>query len=123
MNWMAMGALTAFVGVALGAFGSHALQSKVAPDRLPVWETAVRYHMYHALAIALTGLVIWWRDMAAPDLLGLVPWLFSAGIALFSGSLYLLVLTGKRWLGAITPLGGLLLLGGWLGLAAASLQG
>ena len=122
MNWIVMGALTAFVGVALGAFGSHALQRRVDQDRLPSWETAVRYHMYHALAITITGLVIGWRGLAAPSLLGLVPWLFAAGTLLFSGSLYLLVLTGKRWLGAVTPLGGLLLLGGWLGLAAAAWQ-
>ena len=122
MNWIVIGALTAFVGVAPGAFGSHALQSRVGQDRLPSWETAVRYQMYHALAIIITGLVIEWRGMAAPRLLGLVPWLFIAGIILFSGSLYLLVLTGKRWLGAVTPLGGLLLFGGWLGLAAAGWQ-
>ena len=122
MNWIVMGALTAFVGVALGAFGSHSLQRRVGQVRLPSWETAVRYHMYHALAIIITGLVIGWRGTAAPSLLGLVPWLFAAGTVLFSGSLYLLVLTGKRWLGAVTPLGGLLLLGGWLGLAAAAWQ-
>ena len=118
MNTIGVGALFAFAGVALGAFGAHALEGKVKPEDLPIWETAVRYHMYHALALMAVGVM---QQMSAPlgqsALLNLSAALFSAGIVVFSGSLYLLVMTDRRWLGAVTPLGGLLLLAGWLALA------
>ncbi len=107
MNWTLAGGLIGFVGVAAGAFGAHALKSVVTAARLETFEVAVRYQMYHALAVVLAG----W--LGAPR----AAWCFVAGTAVFSGSLYLLVLTEQRWLGAVTPIGGLLLLGGWLLLA------
>ncbi len=100
-----LGALLAFLAVAAGAFGAHALRGRLTSDLIEVFETAVRYQMYHALASAVAG------------------WLFVAGIVLFSGSLYVLSLSGQRWFGAITPLGGLALLAGWLVLAWALWQG
>ena len=97
-TFFALGALSALLAVAAGAFGAHALRARLVPDMQTVFETGARYHMYHALA------------------------LFVAGTVLFSGSLYLLALTGQRWLGAITPLGGLALIAGWAALAWAALR-
>ncbi len=122
MNWMAVGALFAFLGVALGAFGAHALRTRITPRDLEIFEVAVRYQLTHALALLITGLILWWRGLDVSRLLVITPWLFTAGIILFSGSLYALVLTGKRWLGAVTPLGGVLFLAGWLLLAVALWQ-
>ncbi|MBI2962592.1 MAG: DUF423 domain-containing protein [Deltaproteobacteria bacterium] len=110
MNWTLLGALLGFAGVAAGAFGAHGLRSLVTPQRLEIFETAVRYQMIHALAILLAGL------LGAPQ----AGWCFAAGIGVFCGSLYLLVLTDQRWLGAVTPIGGLLFLAGWALLALAS---
>ncbi len=108
------------LGVALGAFGAHGLRGRVSPHLLEVYETAVRYHLVHALALLATGV---WAGRASPLPAGLMASAvcFAAGIALFSGSLYVLVLTGRGWLGAITPLGGLSLIAGWLLLARAAL--
>jgi uncharacterized membrane protein YgdD (TMEM256/DUF423 family) len=111
-----MGAL----GVALGAFGAHGLKKRLSgtPDgeqRLAWWQTGAQYHQVHALAIGLAGVVA----ARAPDGTA-AGWLFLAGITLFSGSLYLMTLTGRRKLGAITPIGGLLLVAGWLALAKAA---
>ena len=117
MNTIGVGALFAFAGVALGAFGAHALEGKVKPEDLPIWETAVRYHMYHALALMAVGVMQQMPALSQSALLTLSAALFSAGIVVFSGSLYLLVMTDRRWLGAVTPLGGLLLLAGWIALA------
>ncbi|MDQ3396830.1 MAG: DUF423 domain-containing protein [Deinococcota bacterium] len=99
------GAVLGLVAVALGAFGAHLLEGLVAPGRLGTFETAVRYQMYHALALLLLGALPPRTHRAAP--------FFLYGSIIFSGSLYLLVLTGTGWLGAITPLGGLLQLAGW----------
>ncbi len=96
MNWMVFGALTACLGVALGAFGAHGLRPKVSPQDLDIFETAVRYQLIHALALIVTGTI----GRQLPEngrLLAAVPWLFTAGILLFSGSLYLLVLLDRRW--------------------------
>ena len=114
---LTLAALLACVGVALGAFGAHALKSRIAPDLQDVWQTAVQYHLWHALALFAVGLAI----LHFPDRAGLgwAAWLFVAGIALFSGSLYALVLTGNRSLGAITPIGGAAFLVGWLVVAWA----
>ncbi len=114
------GALFAFVGVAAGAFGAHALRNRVPPDLLAVFETGVRYHLLHALALFAVAFVHnQWPGRAARA----SGWLFIAGIVIFSGSLYLLALTGERWLGAITPIGGLCQLAGWLALAWAAWRG
>jgi uncharacterized membrane protein YgdD (TMEM256/DUF423 family) len=108
--FVGLGALLAFVAVALGAFGAHALAGRVSTGDLAVFETAVRYQMYHALALFA---VAWAGERWPARPAHAAGWLFLAGITVFSGSLYLLVLTGERWLGAVTPVGGLLLLTGW----------
>ena len=114
------GALASFAGVVLGAFAAHVLKSRLAPDMFAVFEVGVRYHMYHALAL----LSLAWASGKWPG-----PWttsagaFFLAGILVFSGSLYVLSLTGVRWLGAVTPLGGLCFLAGWLCLARAVWRG
>jgi uncharacterized membrane protein YgdD (TMEM256/DUF423 family) len=106
-----MGALSAMIAVAAGAFGAHALRTRLSPDYLAVFETAARYQMYHALAL----LAVAWAAARWPGSLpNAAGWLFVAGTLLFSGSLYALALTGARWVGAITPLGGLAFLAGWL---------
>jgi uncharacterized membrane protein YgdD (TMEM256/DUF423 family) len=116
----AAGALLAFAGVAAGAFGTHALRGQLASEALAVFETGVRYHLVHALALlAAAWICTQWPGRAARAS-GV---LFILGIVLFSGSLYLLVLTGQRELGAITPVGGLCLLAGWLALAWAAWRG
>jgi uncharacterized membrane protein YgdD (TMEM256/DUF423 family) len=115
-----IGAVSAFVGVAAGAFGAHALKSRLSVDMLNAFEVGVRYQMYHALGLFAVA----WAQTRWPGS-ALIPasgWLFVAGTLLFSGSLYLLSLTGARWLGAITPLGGLAFIAGWLCLAWASLK-
>ena len=107
-------ALAGFFGVALGAFAAHALKSTLSPDMLAAFETGVRYQMYHAFALFAAG---WGFARWQARAFALAGWLFVAGIVLFSGSLYLMALTGTRWLGAVTPLGGLAFLAGWLCLA------
>lgn len=109
------GAVLAFIAVALGAFGAHALKARLATDMAAVWQTAVQYHAWHALALLAAGLLLLQR----PDASGMAvaAWLFAAGIVLFSGSLYLLALTGIRGLGAVTPFGGAALLAGWAAFA------
>ena len=112
-----LGAVLALFGVALGAFGAHALRDRLTPELLTVYQTGVQYHLYHALALlAAAYAAARWPGAAAVA----AGWLFAAGIVLFSGSLYALALTGVRWLGAITPLGGLAFLAGWLALAWAA---
>ncbi len=104
------GATFALIAVALGAFGAHALESRVEPGDLEIWETAVRYQMWHALALLLVAaLLARWPGGS----LVFAGWSFVAGILIFSGSLYALVGTGVRGLGAITPIGGVALLLGW----------
>lgn len=108
------GALAALLGVLLGAFGTHALRDRLPPDLLATFETGVRYHFYHAFALLAAAYAAQrWPEGAAVA----AGALFMAGIVLFSGSLYLLALTGVRWLGAITPLGGLAFIAGWAALA------
>lgn len=116
-RWIALGAVSAAIAVAAGAFGAHGLRARVGPDLLAVWETAARYHLVHALALVAVGQVAQaWRS-ALPRAAG---WLFVVGTVLFSGSLYGLVLSGVRGLGAITPLGGVAFIAGWLCLAWAA---
>ncbi len=109
----ALGAALAFLAVAGGAFGTHLLEGRMAPDLLEIFDTAVEYQMYHAMALLVLG--VFPRDFPgnAPLWAGR---LFVAGTIVFSGSLYLLAFTGVRWLGAITPVGGVCLLAGWTAL-------
>jgi uncharacterized membrane protein YgdD (TMEM256/DUF423 family) len=108
-----LGCVFGFLGVAAGAFGAHALRGRVPPELLAVFETAARYQMYHALALLAAS-------RAAGRPCGrLAGWMFAAGILVFSGSLYALALTGVRWLGAVTPFGGVAFLVGWCALAKA----
>ena len=109
---VAAGAINAAIAVAAGAFAAHALRGKLEPRALEVFETGARYHMYHALAMVLCGLLA----ATKPG------WVFQAGIALFSGSLYALALTDVKVLGAITPLGGVAFLAGWIWLAVSALR-
>jgi len=112
--FIALGAISAGLAVAAGAFGAHALRDRLPADLLSTFETGARYHIYHALAL----LVVAWASTRWPGAATTAAgWLFVAGTVLFSGSLYLLSLSGQRWLGAVTPFGGLALLLGWLALA------
>jgi uncharacterized membrane protein YgdD (TMEM256/DUF423 family) len=113
-----IGALMGFLGVALGAFGAHGLRTRLGPEMLAVFETGVRYQMYHALALLALGAL---TPSIAGRLATAAGWSFTAGIVLFSGSLYLLALTDVRILGAITPLGGVAFLIGWACLAYAAI--
>jgi uncharacterized membrane protein YgdD (TMEM256/DUF423 family) len=119
--FFALGSLSAGLAVALGAFGAHVLKSRLAADMLANFETGVRYQMVHALALlAVAWAVSRWAGSSLPVAAG---WLFIAGTLLFSTSLYLLALSGVRWLGAITPLGGVAFVAGWLCLLLAAWRG
>jgi uncharacterized membrane protein YgdD (TMEM256/DUF423 family) len=109
-----LGAINAAISVSAGAFGAHGLKAVLSPDMLAVFETASRYQMYHGLALVAVGM-IGARGSARPA--AVAGWCFVAGIALFSGSLYILALSEARWLGAVTPLGGAAFLAGWMALA------
>jgi uncharacterized membrane protein YgdD (TMEM256/DUF423 family) len=116
-----LGTLSAGLAVAFGAFGAHALRARLTPEMLATFETGVRYHMYHALALLAVGMALGkWPSSTWATAAG---WAFIAGILVFSGSLYLLALSGVRWLGAITPIGGLAFLAGWASLALAAARG
>ena len=109
-----------FLAVALGAFGAHALQARLSTELMATFQTAVQYHFYHTLA--LLGAAVISAQFPAAALPRVSGYLFFAGIVLFSGSLYVLALTGARWLGAVTPLGGLAFLAGWLCLGLFALN-
>jgi uncharacterized membrane protein YgdD (TMEM256/DUF423 family) len=109
------GAIFGLLGVAFGAFGAHALQARLTPADLATFEIGVRYQMYHAVALLLLALIVGRSTSSGPALWA--GWSFIVGILVFSGSLYLLVLTGTRGLGAVTPIGGVALLAGWALLA------
>ncbi len=119
-TWFAAGCVLMVLGIAAGAFATHGLKSRLSADNLEVWQTAARYHIYHALA--LLG-VAYAAGRWGSDLTSLSGWLFVAGIAIFSGSLYLLAVSNVKWLGAITPLGGACFLAGWASLALAAWRG
>ena len=114
-TFLILGAINAFLCVAIGAFGAHGLKEKLSTDMLAVYQTAVQYHFYHALGLAAVGLVLAHFPKSWPVTLS--GWMMLAGIVLFSGSLYVLSLTGMRWLGAITPIGGVAFLLAWALLA------
>jgi len=119
-SWLLWAAINGFVAVALGAFGAHGLATRVTEQRLGNWQTAVQYQMFHVMALVIVALLI--RELGQLPLLKLGGRLFLAGIVLFSGSLYLLVLSEQRWLGMITPLGGLCFLAGWAVVGWACVQ-
>jgi uncharacterized membrane protein YgdD (TMEM256/DUF423 family) len=118
--FIAIGGLNALIAVALGAFGAHGLEGKLSPRMLEVFETGVRYHFYHALGLIILGLVA--AHLPESRLLKSSGWLMLAGIVLFSGSLYVLSMTGIKWLGAITPFGGMAFIVAWLLLVIAVLK-
>lgn len=119
-TWFALGAVLAALAVAAGAFGAHGLESRLSADHLNTYQTAARYHMYHALALPAVGYAAqrWGGPFVTAS-----GWLFVAGIVLFSGALYALALSGMKWLGAVAPLGGVCLLAGWACLAWAASRG
>lgn len=113
MGLVAAGAIAMALGVAAGAFGAHGLKAQLSAEMLAIWETGARYHLIHGLGLVLVGLL-------APQLgkgAQIAGWLMIAGLVLFSGSLYVLAVSGQRWLGAITPLGGTAWIAGWITLA------
>ena len=114
-TFLLIGSVLGFLGVALGAFAAHALKNRLSPEMLAVFETGVRYQMYHAFAVLIVAAAI--GRIGNANLLVIAGWFFFAGILLFSGSLYALALTGVGMLGAITPVGGMLFLIGWACLA------
>jgi len=116
MFWGTIGSVSAAIAVMAGAFGAHALRGRLSPDLLAVFETGARYQLIHALALVAVALVI---DRHPARALGAAAALFAAGTVLFSGSLYALALSGIRAFGAVTPLGGLCFIAGWITLAVA----
>src|SRR5437773_11385348 len=114
-TFLLIGAIFGFLGVAFGAFGAHALRTRLSPEMLTVFETGVRYQMYHTLAILIVAAAI--GHIGSAPWLVIAGWSFFGGVVLFSGSLYALALTGVGFLGAVTPIGGLLFLVGWACLA------
>jgi uncharacterized membrane protein YgdD (TMEM256/DUF423 family) len=129
-RWIAVGALLAALGVGLGAYGAHGLRDTLAhlgctgedlARRLSIWETAVRYQMFHAIAIVLAGFALQQRDTVAWRL---VPWAFLVGIILFCGLLKVLTFAGPQWnwLGAIVPFGGVSMIVGWVAFAICALK-
>jgi uncharacterized membrane protein YgdD (TMEM256/DUF423 family) len=132
-TFLVLGPVLGFIGVALGAFGSHALRARIPPERLATFETGIRYQMWHALALFAVLLVDAWSPSSGSFLPLIVDrgpgwavlasgWLFTLGIVLFSGSLYALALTDRRTWGAVTPIGGVCLLLGWAMLLIAVLM-
>lgn len=116
-TFLLVGAVAAFLGVTLGAFGAHGLRGRISPEMLSVFQTGVQYHMYHALALILVSVMM---GRMSGWLIQTAGWAFVAGILLFSGSLYVLAITGITVLGAVTPLGGVAFLIGWACLAFAA---
>jgi uncharacterized membrane protein YgdD (TMEM256/DUF423 family) len=120
-RFIVIGCILGFLTVALGAFGAHAIRSRIAPDDFATYQTAIQYLGLHTFAVIVAGLLCWIRpELKSPRMAG---WLFLIGTLIFSGSLIALALTGVKWLGAITPIGGACFLAGWISLtvAAASL--
>lgn len=116
--FITLASLSGMLAVVFGAFGAHALKSRFDDYSMGIWETAVQYHFYHALALLAVGVIALGQPHTA--LLKSSGWLFILGTLIFSGSLYVLAITGLKWLGAVTPLGGLAFIAGWACLATAS---
>jgi uncharacterized membrane protein YgdD (TMEM256/DUF423 family) len=119
-RWISIGAFSAALSVALGAFGAHGLKEYLAPESLRTFETAVQYQFYHSLGLIFVGVIV--PAAKPPSTLVPVGWLMLAGILLFSGSLYLLSLTGIRGIGIVTPFGGVAFIVAWLLLAFGILR-
>ena len=124
--WIVIASIFGFLGVALGAFGAHALQDRFGDYEKGIWQTAVQYHLLHAVVLLAFGLAVTTslevRSIAAGTLTSAIGWFFTVGILVFSGSLYALALTGTRILGAITPIGGVAFILAWLLTAWAALR-
>ena len=120
-SFLAMGAMFSALAVAFGAIGTHALASRVPADRLAIWQTAVQYHIYHALGLFVVGFVC--QIMPNSMKTRIAGYAIVAGILLFSGSLYAYALYGEKWLTTFAPIGGLSLIAGWILLAIALLLG
>lgn len=118
--FLVLGCIAALLAVAIGAFGAHGLKARMAPELMLVYKTGVEYHFYHALGLILVGLTVW--RLPESGYLTAAGWAMLAGIVLFSGSLYLLSLTGLGWLGAITPVGGAAFVAAWALFAAAVIK-
>ncbi len=120
-SWLRIGAILGFLAVALGAFGAHGLKGRLEILGTSAnYQTAVQYHFYHAIALLVVGLTVGpFRSSLAASVAG---WGFLIGVVVFSGSLYILALSGMKWLGAVTPIGGVAMLVGWLALAVAVSQ-
>ena len=114
-RWLIVAALFGFTGVVAGAFGAHALRAALEAERLALWDTAARYHMFHAPVLLAVAWLASRTD--AGRAVRVAGWAMASGIAVFSGSLYLLAASERNWLGAVTPAGGVLLLIGWLAIA------
>ncbi len=119
-TFLLLGCVSAMVAVAFGAFGAHALEGRLTPERIATWETAARYHFYHSLGLLIVGLI--GMQIAESARLRWAGWSMFAGILLFSGSLYVLSVSGISYLGAITPLGGVAFLLAWLLLASTFIK-
>lgn len=119
-TFLMIAAFNGLLAVAIGAFGAHALKVRLSPDLMAAYQTGVQYHFYHLIALMMTGvMLLHWPESKYLHYSG---WLFVVGICLFAGSLYILALTGVRWLGAITPLGGLSFMAAWLCMAIGLYQ-
>lgn len=119
--FLIIGSFAMALAVGLGAFGAHGLRNILTEEMLDIFETGIRYHFYHAIGLLILGVIAHYLPDSA--LLQWSGWLMVAGILIFSGSLYLLSTTGLRWLGAVTPVGGLCFIASWILLAAAAWQG
>lgn len=118
--FLAMASVSGFLAVALGAFGAHGLKARLSEEMMAVYRTAVEYHFYHTLALLAVAVLLYTGSQST--MLRASGWLFVGGIIVFSGSLYALALSGIRVLGAVTPIGGLLFLAGWIALAVAAFR-
>lgn len=119
--FLLFGSIAMALAVTLGAFGAHGLKSKLTQDMLDIFETGVQYHFYHAIGLLIIGAVA--NYMPESPLLKWSGWLMVSGLLIFSGSLYVLSMSGLRWLGAITPIGGLCFIASWILLAVATWRG
>jgi len=118
-TFLVIGAMSGFIAVALGAFGAHALKQRLSPDLLSIFEVGVRYQMYHVFALLA---VAHFMTIYPNSYMSFAGWMFTAGTIIFSGSLYILALTAVKAWGAVTPIGGLLLLAGWISMLIGALR-